>query len=153
MIGAPHGTAASGAPAASGWWRCLSRLGLRPKHSSLFLPLSQAPLLFGIFEAPDRIDRNDPCCFLDLGFPGFERLGLLSCQIIETLASHWLDHQFAERPDKRVTSIGREPCRGAVEIGGEGAHLIFQCREGADVVNAATGSALTTLPRDACTAL
>src|ERR1700719_2179354 len=92
MIGAPHGTArprraAFGAPAASGWWRCLSRLGLRPKHSSLFLPLSQAPLLFGIFEAADRIDRDDPCCFLDLGFPGFERLGMLSCQIIETLAS------------------------------------------------------------------
>jgi hypothetical protein len=55
----------------------LSRLGLRPKHSSLFLPLSQAPLLFGIFEAADRIDRDDPCCFLDLGFPGFERLGML----------------------------------------------------------------------------
>src|SRR5580704_3822597 len=35
MIGAPHGTtrprhATFGAAAALGWWRCLSRLGLRP---------------------------------------------------------------------------------------------------------------------------
>jgi hypothetical protein len=66
-----------------------------------------------------------------------ERLGMLSGQIIETLASHRLDHQFAERPDERLTSIGREPCRSAIKIGAEGAHLIFQCREGADVMNAA----------------
>jgi hypothetical protein len=40
-----------------------------------------------------------------LGFPGLERLSLLSCQIVETLASHRLDHQFAERPDQCIDAV------------------------------------------------
>src|SRR5258708_774924 len=89
------------------------------------IPLSRAPAPTSAGRLDRRSLRLDQC------------LGLAPRRFVHAPAGHRLDHQFAERPDKRVTSIGREPCRGAVEIGGEGAHLIFQCREGADVMNPA----------------
>ena len=50
-------------------------------------------------------------------------------------AGRALEHEFAQGPDPGVDAVGAEARRGAVEIGGHGAHLILQFGKGADVVH------------------
>src|SRR5580704_983424 len=89
MIGAPHGTtrprhATFGAAAASGWWRCLSRLGLRPwccrsaRHPSASggspWRRSSAPVV-------DLTGSSRRFAMPRASWRGFLRLSLVSCPI------------------------------------------------------------------------
>ena len=77
-----------------------------------------------------------------------------------TFALHRLDQQFAERPDQGINAIRRIPRCDPIDVRGKIGHLVFELRKGADVMDAAllvesaaTGSARTTLPREARTAV
>jgi hypothetical protein len=54
-----------------------------------------------------------------------------------TFALHRLDQQCAERPDQGINAVRRIPRRGPVDIRGKICHLVFELREGADVMDAA----------------
>src|SRR6516162_1244061 len=62
---------------------------------------------------------------------------LLAVQLIYTFARHRLDQQFAERPDQGINAVRRIPRRGPVDIRSKICHLVFELREGADVMDAA----------------
>src|SRR6516162_113777 len=47
------------------------------------------------------------------------------------------DQQFAERPDQGINAVRRIPGRGPVDIRSKICHLVFELREGADVMDAA----------------
>ena len=63
--------------------------------------------------------------------------GLLTVHLEYIFARHLLNQQFAERPDQGINAVRRIPRRGAVEIRGKICHLVFELREGADVMDAA----------------
>ena len=62
---------------------------------------------------------------------------LLVVPLIYTFALHGLDQQFAERPYQGINAVRRIPRRGAVDIRCKIRHLVFELREGADVMDAA----------------
>src|SRR5258708_927533 len=68
---------------------------------------------------------------------------------------HRLVQQFADRTYQGINAVGRIPCCGAVDIGCNICHLVFELREGADVMDAALlverrhRFGRTTLPREA----
>src|SRR6516162_4859593 len=62
---------------------------------------------------------------------------LLTVQLIYTFALHRLDQQFAERPDQGINTVWRIPRGGPIDVRGKICHLVFELREGADVMDAA----------------
>jgi hypothetical protein len=77
------------------------------------------------------------------GFGGLRFVALLgglcvpAVPLIGTCALHRLDQQFAERPYQGINAVRRIPRCGAVDIRGKICHLVFELREGADVMDAA----------------
>src|SRR5580693_6591364 len=77
------------------------------------------------------------------GFGGLRFVALLggfclpAVQLIYTFAFHRLDQQFAERPYQGINAVRRIPRGGPVDIRGKICHLVFELREGADVMDAA----------------
>ncbi len=71
------------------------------------------------------------------GLTLFERQlpGLLAVQLENSGIRHRLDKQIRQSPDERVDSIRRITRCGAVKIASEPAHLIFERRKSADVMN------------------
>ena len=62
---------------------------------------------------------------------------LLVVPLIYTFALHRLDQQFAERPYQGINAVGRIPRGGPIDVRGKICHLVFELREGADVMDAA----------------
>src|SRR6516162_6703327 len=58
---------------------------------------------------------------------------LLTVQLIYTFARHPLNQQFGERPYQGINAVRRIRRRGAVEC--KIRHLVFELREGADVMD------------------
>jgi len=88
-------------------------------------------LLFLLLEAARGIHRLR--CGLDIRRR--ELPGLLAVQLENSGIRHRLDKQIRQSPDERVDSIRRITRCGAVKIASEPAHLIFEHRKSADVMD------------------
>jgi hypothetical protein len=65
----------------------------------------------------------------------------LPVELVDPLASFWVDQEIGQCPDQRVHTIGRGTRRRDLEvsagIGNKGTHLIFESRERSEVVHPA----------------
>ena len=61
----------------------------------------------------------------------------LAVQLIYIFPGHPLNQQFGERPYQGINAVWRIPRRGAVDIRCKICYLVFELREGADVMDAA----------------
>src|SRR5689334_4317387 len=57
--------------------------------------------------------------------------------LVEGVILHWLDQELSQRPHQRIDAVWGVACPGPIEIRREGAHLVLQLGEGADVVDPA----------------
>src|ERR1700732_2657230 len=66
-----------------------------------------------------------------------KRLRFAAVELKYIAALHRLDQQFAERPHQGINAVRRIPRCGPVDIRCKTGHLVFELREGADVMGAA----------------
>jgi hypothetical protein len=65
------------------------------------------------------------------------RLGEAAIRLENPFAGDRRDQQFGQRPDQRVDPVGRVAGRVAVEIMREAAHLVFEPRQRAEMMDPA----------------